>query len=191
MPLLQTRTSLAHARDVLLALPEPFTRDSVHQALACLRPSRRELEPYLNFSPDHYTRTLFYGGPRFEILILCWEKGQASPIHDHAASLCSMAVVSGCCVSESYRLLETNRVSHDVRPGEQTVLEPTIQQSYSEGDVVTVAGGDIHRISNPDGEDRALITAHFYLPPIRTMRCYDEETGCCRISRPETLSPRA
>ena len=62
--------SLAAARDALLELPHPFVRDAVHSAVAGLSLCPEELEPYLNFSDEGYTRTLFYRGPRFEILVI-------------------------------------------------------------------------------------------------------------------------
>jgi cysteine dioxygenase len=181
--------SLAAVRDALLALPRPFTCDAVQAVVKRLAPTREELAPYLNFSPDGYTRTLFYGGPDFEILVLCWQEGQVSPIHDHAASICSMAVVHGTCSSETYRLASPG-AGHRPPEGTSVPLEMTREDACQSGNVVTVTGGDIHRVGNRPHSGEDLVTIHFYLPPILSMRCFHEETGLCRIVEPITLAPR-
>jgi cysteine dioxygenase len=189
MPTIST-LSLAAVRDQLLALPRPFARDAVQAVVSRLAPTQEELAPYLNFSGEGYTRTRFYGGPDFEILVLCWQEGHVSPIHDHAASICSMAVVHGTCSSETFRLADPEGAQ---RPAEGTAvpLEMTHEDSCGVGQVVTVMGGDIHRVGNRPGSVEDLVTIHFYLPPILSMRCFHEETGLCRIIEPITLEPRS
>lgn len=70
--------------------------------LSSMRFNRAEFSRYLNFRDDHYTRNLVgydvpQGGSRakFTALILCWDKGQMSPIHDHAGSSCWVKVLQG------------------------------------------------------------------------------------------------
>ena len=181
--------SLEQVRNAILALPDPFRRAEVQAAVQGLRPRIVDLDRYLNFSDQGYTRTLFYRGPRFEILVLCWKDGQASPIHDHSASICSMAVVKGACKAINFR--EINPGS-PVKEGKTDLvpIEPADSCIHEAGQVTTVIGGNIHRIANLQGDGSDLVTIHFYLPPIVTMRCFDQETGHCWTARPETLQPR-
>ncbi|TDI34283.1 MAG: hypothetical protein E2P03_03475 [Acidobacteria bacterium] len=181
--------SLAQVRDALLILPQPFQRGAVQDVVERLQTAPGELDPYLNFSSSGYTRTQFYHGPLYEILVLCWRAGQASPIHDHAASICSMAVIQGTCSSEVFHL---NGDGHGqgLQAGEQAKLEPAGSASCGAGQILTVEGRDIHRISNRDDGGEDLVTVHVYLPPILTIRCFDEETGLCRVTEPRTLMPR-
>ncbi|MFQ5720777.1 MAG: cysteine dioxygenase family protein [Acidobacteriota bacterium] len=181
---------LAAVRDELLAIPHPFTRDAVERVVRGLRPTREELEPYIQFSPSGYTRTGFYHGPRFEILVLCWKDGQCSPIHDHASSICSMAVVEGVCSTETYTLPGEQRASAVV-PGESVSLSRTARGLFQRGEVVTVVGGDIHRVGNLQGDGADLVTVHVYLPAIASMRCFDEQTGLCSVTAAVTLPPRS
>lgn len=181
--------SVAVTRDALIDLPEPYSPGSVEAIVKSLRPTREELHPYVQFSPTGYTRTLFYRGPRFEILVLSWRDGQRSPLHDHAASICCMAVVDGICTTESFRLAD-GRSAGAVAPGELVTLAGDQEQRYGAGEVLTAVGGDIHRVGNAQGDGTDLITVHFYLPPIPSMRCFDEQTGCCCIQEATTLSPR-
>ena len=41
------------------------------------------IEPYLFWEPTHYTRNLIYKCPLFELMAICWDVGQVSPIHNH------------------------------------------------------------------------------------------------------------
>ena len=130
--------SLTEVRDALLALPHPFKRSDVHKVVARLRVSPDELVRYQHWFDDRYTRTRFYQGERFEILVLCWQEGQQSPIHDHAQSICTMVVLEGSAVTTLYKV-----------EGGALVEEGT--SALEVGSITTVYGGDIHRVGNPPG----------------------------------------
>jgi len=46
-------------------------------------------------SEQHYTRNLVAREARFELMVLCWGRDQASPIHNHEGQDCWMAVLEG------------------------------------------------------------------------------------------------
>src|ERR1044071_6957252 len=46
-----------------------------------------ELQPHALFSDKRYARNLVYKDRQFEIMVMCWNAGQRSSIHDHAGSL--------------------------------------------------------------------------------------------------------
>src|SRR5215475_6509678 len=60
-----------------------------------LRLECRQIEPFLQFSPERYRRNLMRAGPSYHALILCWRSGQRSPIHDHRGSACAVRVLEG------------------------------------------------------------------------------------------------
>jgi len=43
---------------------------------------REEFERYYSWSDEEYTRNVLARNEDFEVLLICWEKGQSSPIHD-------------------------------------------------------------------------------------------------------------
>ena len=167
---------LAGVREALLTLPHPFRRADVHRVVSRLRVSPGELTRYQHWSPERYTRTKFYHGDRFEILVLCWQEGQVSPIHDHANSICTMVVLEGAAVTTMF----------EVR-GEKLVEEST--STLAPGAITTVFGGDIHRVGNPAGSGARLMTIHFYLPPIPEMLVWDEGDPTPRTCTAVTLEP--
>ncbi|HTT20744.1 MAG TPA: cysteine dioxygenase family protein, partial [Candidatus Sulfotelmatobacter sp.] len=53
------------------------------------------LAPYLTWDRQHYTRNLIDRTPRYELMAICWEVGQASSVHNHRDQNCWMAVPLG------------------------------------------------------------------------------------------------
>src|SRR6185436_5550525 len=54
-----------------------------------------DVRPFMSFSADHYVRNLMYAGANYQALVLCWQSGQRSPIHDHTGSSCGVKVIQG------------------------------------------------------------------------------------------------
>src|ERR687888_432855 len=65
------------------------------------------LGPYLFYEPTHYTRNLVYKCGLFEVIAVCWEKGQSSPVHNHQGQRCWMAVPTGRLAVQNYELLSS------------------------------------------------------------------------------------
>ncbi len=175
--------TLEGVRDALLELPHPFRREDVHRVVARLRVDPATLTRYQHWSGERYTRTRFYHGERFEILVLCWQEGQTSPIHDHAQSICTMVVLQGAAVTTLYEVID----APDAPGGRALVEEST--SSLPAGAITTVYGGDIHRVGNAIGSGSGLMTIHFYLPPIPEMLVWDEGDPFPRTCRAITLDP--
>ena len=41
-----------------------------------------------SWSDESYTRNCIVENEKFELILLCWEKGQITPIHDHGGEEC-------------------------------------------------------------------------------------------------------
>lgn len=91
------------------------------------------LAPYLIYEPTHYTRNLIHKTELFELLAVCWEKGQSSPVHNHQGQSCWMAVPIGRLAVQNYALVrgddqgfcelsEADRVVMD--PGHPSYVDP-------------------------------------------------------------------
>ena len=157
--------SLEQVRDELLKLPHPFRRSDVHKVVARLRVTPGELTRYQHWFDDRYTRTRFYEGERFEILVLCWKDAQ---------SICTMVVLEGSAVTTLYKV-------------EAGTLMEEGTSTLEIGSITTVYGGDIHKVGNPAGSGQRLMTIHFYLPPIPEMLVWDEGNPTPRVARSVTL----
>ena len=56
---------------------------------------KEDCDKYTFFEDNCYTRNLVYRNKDFEILVLCWAKGQTAPIHGHEGEKCWAKVEQG------------------------------------------------------------------------------------------------
>jgi cysteine dioxygenase len=127
--------------------------------------------PLLSRAAD-YTRTCAYSDDLFEVLLLNWAPGSASPIHDHGRQRCWMLVLDGRLRVDDYVRLDAADVAGyaRVRPGESRVLE-------TGGLDLRSRPFDLHRVA-ASGETKA-ISLHVYSRPLRTFSVYDELAERC------------
>ena len=122
-------------------------------------------EAFLSFSTwneSKYTRNCLGRTENFELVLLCWNKGDLTPIHDHSGQKCWVYQVGGI-VSEvrfekdaADNLQETSKLS--LSPGKLTYMED--RMGY-------------HMLKN-ETDGRAM-TLHLYVEPIDSFGVYNEE----------------
>lgn len=130
----------------------------------------RQAERYLErvrFDPTHYVRhpVLFFED--WEVMVIGWEAGQWTPIHDHRGALGGMAVLTGSLVEERFTTPEGKPSLVDTR------LRP-------EGDLCETGPTVLHRLMP---KTRA-VSLHIYRPPLKTMGIWDD-SGFLEIRRSE------
>ena len=57
--------------------------------------SATEVEPYQFWSKKHYTRNCIIRTNSYELILICWEKNQITPIHSHNNQECWVYNVNG------------------------------------------------------------------------------------------------
>ena len=82
-----------------------ITKDRVTEYCSELRIKDAALSPYLHFRPDRYTRNLIYQDRLFEVMVICWEPGQKTPVHSHNGQLGWMLVERGGIDVTNFRYL--------------------------------------------------------------------------------------
>lgn len=122
--------------------------------------TRADVEHCVAFDDDRYKRNVLRVGSGYAALILCWQPGQASPIHDHRGSACGVLVLDG-------EVTETKYVR-----GADGLLAETTTGTLGLGEVCGSYDADIHVIGNrrPAGQD--LVTLHIYTPPLQEFHIY-------------------
>ena len=117
-----------------------------------------DLASFVKFDDRRYTRNLVCATEHWQVLLLCWRRGQCSPIHDHRGSICAFKVLRGTALEVLYEITTRGRArfttSHDLPPS----------------GVSAQADADIHRVIAFE----ELITLHIYAPPLVAMQTYDE-----------------
>lgn len=127
--------------------------------------AHRDWEPFALFTPGAYSRNLVERTRWFDLLVLCWDVGQASPIHNHEGQRCWMAVLDGR-VEEAY--FRTSPSARELVPGQVKVHAPGAV-AYINDDIA------LHRVTPADG--RRAISLHLYSLPFDACNIYDPVTG--------------
>lgn len=102
-----------------------------------------------------YKREVVYKDDNCEVVLITWEPGATTPIHDHGESIGRVTVLRGVIEERFY-------------DSEDCVWSPWLKRPV--GPDLREAPGDIHVMSNRSGE--AAVTLHIYRPPL-VMKIYE------------------
>lgn len=119
----------------------------------------QDFERFYTWNKEHYTRNCLVRNESFELLLICWERGQKSPIHDFDANAAWIHTIRGRLKEECYRLTEEGleKVS--------SVLLGTSEFSFMSHPIT------IHRYYN-NYESRS-VSLNLYSKPISKWKEYD------------------
>jgi cysteine dioxygenase len=101
---------------------------------------------YVSLSDECYTRNYVFRSADFEVIVLCWQRGQGSPIHNHANRGCLLRVLAG--------ILSEERFLEDGSQSTQNYLNNHI--TYIDNSI------GLHRIRN--NFSQTAISLHIYSP---------------------------
>src|SRR5215472_13468704 len=122
----------------------------------------RETERHLDrvqFSSQRYMRHPILLWDDWEVMLIAWERGQITPIHDHRGVMGGMAVLSGSLTEERFTTPAKvpQLVDNRVRP---------------EGDLCEIGPTALHRLFP---KTPRAVSLHLYRPPLRTMGIWDAQ----------------
>lgn len=147
----------------------------IKQAMAAYTSNMTDWEEFSHFDDHTYTRNLVDdGNGKYNLMLLCWNTGQASSIHDHAGSHCFMKILDGKLDEERYPCPDEIEVGKEMKPDQVTELV-TDSVAYISDKV------GMHRVSNPSHTIPA-VSLHLYSPPYEECHSYREQDGISRSS---------
>jgi cysteine dioxygenase len=151
---------------------ENFKCDYVYQFLAENPIDVETIEPFFFWSDKFYTRNLIYKDARFELMTLCWERGQISRIHNHADQMCWMTVPVGRLRGQNFRTVEIDEEKKLCK------LEETDRFDLSDCLAAKVELEEpIHQILNLDEFESRAVSLHIYSKPFDRCLSYCRETN--------------
>lgn len=128
--------------------------------------------PYCRWNDKHYTRNCIARTEEFELLLICYEPGQRTSIHDYATEEAWVHPVSGSVIEERFEVIPDGPLhkisSSQLHPGSFSYLHN---------------GRGIHRYINTDAG--RSITLNLYAKPLIKWRVYDEGSGERTLRSPE------
>lgn len=148
-----------------------FTCDNVYQFLAENPVDVDTIAPYFFWCERFYTRNLIYKDERFEMMALCWERGQVSRVHNHADQRCWMTVPVGRLRGQNFRAVEIDEEKGFCK------LEKTDRFDLSNCLAAKVELEEpIHQILNLPEFDERAVSLHIYSKPFDKCLSYCLET---------------
>jgi len=148
---------------------ERFACDSIYDFLSEHPVDADSISKYLYWSPNFYTRNLIYKDERFEMMAICWEKGQASRVHDHWEQKCWMMVPIGRLKGLNFAVEEIDTVKGYCKLRETN--------SFELADCLAAKVDleePIHQVFNLLEYDERAVSIHIYSKP------YDRCLSYCR-----------
>jgi cysteine dioxygenase len=151
-------------------LEEEFAREprgvQVAEKLASYARSHRDWREFALFDAAAYTRNLIHRADAFEVILLCWNPGQVTPIHNHQGQRCWMSVLDGRVEETLYRLPE--------RTGGPLAISTS--KLHDRGEVAFITDEiALHRIAQVG--ERQAVSLHVYSRPIPRCQIYDPASG--------------
>eukprot|EP00471_Norrisiella_sphaerica_P006926 CAMPEP_0184488706 /NCGR_PEP_ID=MMETSP0113_2-20130426/13094_1 /TAXON_ID=91329 /ORGANISM="Norrisiella sphaerica, Strain BC52" /LENGTH=616 /DNA_ID=CAMNT_0026871669 /DNA_START=242 /DNA_END=2092 /DNA_ORIENTATION=+ len=149
------------------------TAKKITEILGTIRLNPREWNQYTHFIGNRYTRTLVGFDPDFAVLLLCWERGQMSPIHCHADSSCWVKVLDGQIQETLYEYPGDNTNGRPLRLISEEIYNAN-QATYIDD------SHGIHKMGNPR-DDSPCVSLHIYSPPYTACNVFERVSGLRKL----------
>jgi len=152
--------SIDSLQELIQQLSESF-KDNYNSVLQNFLIDKQSFSKFEHWSEEKYIRNGIYKDERFEIILLCWEKGQKTPIHCHGGEECWVYLLKG----------EIEEVFY-VKDGQGNPIKTTSKKLHVSNSSYINDTIGFHSMRNSfDGRSLSL---HIYAKPILECRFYDE-----------------
>lgn len=136
-------------------------RTTFDQIIRSVRLTRNDFEDFSSWSDDSYTRNCIAETEKFEMILICWEKGQITPIHDHGGEECWVNIIDGEFEEVIYQEDESGELK-TVKTGNAKTGDFTYMIDF-------MGFHSLQNVSNSRG-----MSLHIYAKPIKNCNVYDE-----------------
>lgn len=148
--------------DLITALSEG-ERTTFNDIIRSANLPKSAFEEYSSWSNECYTRNCIIENEKFELILLCWEKGQMTPIHDHGGEECWVKIIKGEFKETIYNADKNEGLS---------VIKSFISKPNDISYMIDFMG--FHSIENLSNQ--RSMSLHLYAKPIRNCNIFDEES---------------
>lgn len=159
----ENQASHQSLNELVTALDEE-ERSTYSNIIRSIKLSSDIFEDYCSWSKESYTRNCIVENEKFELILLCWEKGQFTPIHYHGGEECWVKIIQGEFRETIYKEDES---------GELQAIKSSISKTGDVSYMIDFIG--CHRLGNLS--DERSMSLHLYAKPIRSCKIFDENSG--------------
>jgi len=137
-------------------------KEAIKNLIDCLQIPNSEFEKFASWDDSHYTRNCIAKTQGFELLLLCWQAGQETPVHCHNNQDCWVFLIEGSIVENQYKNNE-----HEV-----PVL--TVSEVMQENGSYYI-NDDIGLHSLHNSKEKRAMSLHIYVNPIEECSYYSNK----------------
>lgn len=138
-------------------------RVTYNEIIRSLKLPASVFEDYCSWCDESYTRNCIVENEKFELILLCWEVGQITPIHNHGGEECWVRVIEG-------EFRETIYTQDEA--GELNIVQSSISKSNETTYMRDFMG--FHSLENLSS--KRSMSLHLYAKPIRSCKIFDEKS---------------
>ena len=166
------KVSIFNVIDGLTAMADAdFTCDNVYEFLGENPIDVDSISKYFFWSQNFYTRNLVYKDDRFELMAICWDKGQVSRVHNHWEQKCWMTVPVGRLRGQNFAVVDIDETKGFCK------LRET--DSFELADCLAAKvelEQPIHQVLNLADYDQRAVSIHIYSKPFDRCLSYCRDT---------------
>ena len=166
----------------------PITSDRIAGILEEVEIDEASLRPFVRYADDHYTRNLIHRDRWFDVMTLCWQPGQGTPVHTHNGQLGWAKVLRGAIECTEYAWLGCDRPENQDVAGLDCLAGGAQVKLDAHAPVVAVPGGavgrvtrrkTIHALGVPRDCKERSVSLHVYSLPFDSCVTFDLARGAC------------
>lgn len=155
--------SITTLSQLLVAL-EKCSESEYKSVVTKMQIPKHEFTEYTHWSAERYTRNCIVRNDSYELILLCWEPGQETPIHCHNEQECWVYMIDGSMSEKHYEFPKEGC------PEAKEYFELDDEDhSYMNDDI------GLHSLHNTSG--KRVMTLHLYAKPIDKCSYFNPETG--------------
>jgi predicted metal-dependent enzyme (double-stranded beta helix superfamily) len=173
--------------EMIRMLDEAVEQQAVHGCCRAVKDALEKIvlsgedfvpEEYLRPADDKYARRLLHLDPkeRYSLLVMVWDKGQGTSLHDHAGMWCVECVYRGRIQVTSFSCTGIREGLHQFTP------ETSLYAGPGEAGAL-IPPFDHHIIENPD--EIPAVTLHVYGGEMRWCDAFEPVEGGYRMVKRE------
>ena len=121
-----------------------------------------EFEKYATWSKTCYTRNCIAVNEKFELILLCWEEGQITGIHDHGGEECWVYIIEGDFKEHIYK---------ENKSGELKIIKTINSKPRDIAYMIDFMG--FHDLQNTS--NKRSMSLHLYAKPIKSCKVYNSK----------------
>src|SRR5574340_1786497 len=122
--------------DRLAFLPDKPALDTLKKCVLEMDGRQLPIKEYISFSDQGYKRNVIHVSSKCEVTVICFKKGQLTPIHDHGGSIGITIIREGTMTEELFIKQPTGMIA------------PTFTRRHRKSELAYVNLTTIHRVSN-------------------------------------------